>query len=261
MIESAIVALKDTPIPTLLVIAGIVFLLLAIAGHLSGRIALACKQERGAAVIGGLLLMAGMVLHVFPAPRPSHPQPKVSPRSPLLPKLTFHQLAAIDQLLATLPLASIAFNAPTSLPLGNSTVIELLLSMQHSIERRQAMIVAVGEREGASIRVSHLMEARLSGVGFKIEAITPETQTVSEQDTTEWQWEIEATWLGTQHLHLTLSALLSVADEQLPRAIRTFQQTIEVTEAMCPGRKSCFNLLRITGSGYGQPSSFPLWRG
>jgi hypothetical protein len=37
--ESAIAALKDTPIPTILVIAGIVFLLLAIAGQLAGRIA------------------------------------------------------------------------------------------------------------------------------------------------------------------------------------------------------------------------------
>lgn len=39
--ESVVAALKDMPIPTILVIAGIVFLLLPIAGQLAGRIAVA----------------------------------------------------------------------------------------------------------------------------------------------------------------------------------------------------------------------------
>jgi hypothetical protein len=63
--------LKDTPIPTILVFAGIGFLLLAVAGQLAGRIAVAPERQRGAAVIGGVLLAAGIVLHVVPqAKRP-----------------------------------------------------------------------------------------------------------------------------------------------------------------------------------------------
>ena len=241
--ESVIAALKDTPIPTLLLVAGIVLLLLSIAGQLAGRIAVPPERQRWAAIIGSVLLVTGLALQVFPAPRPSLPSPSIPGDPPtktppssaqLPPKLTSRQLAAIDEILVTLPLASIAFNAPTTLRLGDSTVIHLLLSMRHSIEQLQAMIVAAGEREGASIRVSPQMEARLSGLGFKIEAITQETQAVSEQDTTEWRWEIEATRLGTQYLHLSLSALLYVADDQMPRTIRTFQRTIEVTEVVEP---------------------------
>jgi hypothetical protein len=63
---SALTALKDTPIPTILVIAGIVFLLLAIVGQLAGHIAVAPERQRWAAVIGGLLLVIGIVLHVLP---------------------------------------------------------------------------------------------------------------------------------------------------------------------------------------------------
>jgi hypothetical protein len=44
VMEGVIKALKDTPIPTILVIAGIVFLLLAIAGQLAGRIAVAPER-------------------------------------------------------------------------------------------------------------------------------------------------------------------------------------------------------------------------
>jgi hypothetical protein len=71
--ESAIAALKDTPVPTILVIAGIVFLLLAIAGQLAGRIAVAPERQRWAAIIGGLLLVIGVALHVLP-------QVKLTPR-------------------------------------------------------------------------------------------------------------------------------------------------------------------------------------
>jgi hypothetical protein len=62
--DSVLAALKDTPIPTLLVIAGIVFLLLSIAGQLAGRIAVPPERQRWAAVIGGILLISGVALYV-----------------------------------------------------------------------------------------------------------------------------------------------------------------------------------------------------
>ena len=66
---SMLTALKDTPIPTILVIAGIVFLLLSIAGQLAGRIAVAPERQRWAAIIGGGLLAIGVALHVVPQTR------------------------------------------------------------------------------------------------------------------------------------------------------------------------------------------------
>ena len=92
----------------------------------------------------------------------------------------------------------------------------------------QEMITAAGEREGARIKVSDRMQARLSGQGFKIEAITNETQAISGVDSTEWKWEIQPTKPGRQQLHLTLSATLNVEDERIPRTVRTFERTIDV---------------------------------
>ncbi len=74
------VALKDTPIPTILVVAGIVFLLLSIAGQLAGRINVPPERQRQAAIIGGLLLVVGVVLHVAPPSTPrSDTKPGLSP--------------------------------------------------------------------------------------------------------------------------------------------------------------------------------------
>jgi hypothetical protein len=50
--DSVIAALKDTPVPTILVVAGIVFLLLSIAGQLAGRIAVPPERQRQAASAG-----------------------------------------------------------------------------------------------------------------------------------------------------------------------------------------------------------------
>ena len=72
--KEVITALKDTPIPTILVVAGIVFLLLAIAGQLAGRIVVAPERQRWAAVIGDGLLAIGVALYVI-AQWPTGPSP------------------------------------------------------------------------------------------------------------------------------------------------------------------------------------------
>ena len=73
--ESVLAALKDTPIPTLLVVAGIVFLLLSIAGQLAGRITVPPERQRQATIIGCFLVVVGVALHVVP-PRLNPPEPQ-----------------------------------------------------------------------------------------------------------------------------------------------------------------------------------------
>jgi Divergent InlB B-repeat domain len=135
---------------------------------------------------------------------------------------------SIDRALKKLRPANIAFNAPSTLRLGDSAVIQLLLSAQQPIRQLQDMITELGKKEGARIKVSNKMEAHLSGLNFKIQPITPEIQAVSEEEVTEWKWEIEATKTGTQRLHLTLSAFIDVEGQQASHTVRTFQRTLEI---------------------------------
>jgi hypothetical protein len=64
--ESVLTALKETPIPTNLVLAGIIFLLLSMVGQLVGHVTVPPERQRWAAVTGGALLIAGIGLHVIP---------------------------------------------------------------------------------------------------------------------------------------------------------------------------------------------------
>lgn len=136
--------------------------------------------------------------------------------------------ATVDEILARLELANVAFNAPTQLQLHEVSLIQLLLSTKESIEALQSALTAAGERSGARARISNQMEAHLSGTGFRVEPITPERQAVSAAERTEWRWQIEPTQTGTLHLDLTLSADLQVDGQSVPRMIQTFERTIEV---------------------------------
>ncbi len=158
------------------------------------------------------------------APPPSRPPPSGSRRAPQI----FDQ---VDQALKTLARANIAFNVPTKIRLGQTAEIQLLLAPSLKIRQLKRTITALGIREGAQVRVSREMEARLTGFGFKINAITGERQPVSGSGVTEWLWEIEPTETGTQHLHLTLTAFISLDGRESPRPVRTFDRplTINVT--------------------------------
>ena len=72
------------------------------------------------------------------------------------------------------------------------------------------------------------MEARLTGQGFKITAVTPERQAVSGSEVTMWKWDVEPIEAGRQRLHLTLSATLDVRGTSSDRTVRTFERTLAI---------------------------------
>lgn len=71
-------ALKDTPIPTILIWAGLFFLLLAFVSKLGGVIEVQPNQKRSAIFIGLLLLTIGLTLNLTPTFLSSS-QPSVTP--------------------------------------------------------------------------------------------------------------------------------------------------------------------------------------
>jgi hypothetical protein len=82
MVEGILKALQGTPIPTSLVVAGIAFLLLSVAGQLVGRVSVPPERQRRAAIIGGLLLVVGLALDVSPSLWSSLKSTKVPPALP-----------------------------------------------------------------------------------------------------------------------------------------------------------------------------------
>jgi hypothetical protein len=124
--------------------------------------------------------------------------------------------------------AQLAFNAPSAMNIGDTAQIQLLLSLEESIDELKRAIEGAGSREGAQIAVAERMEARLSGANFRITAVTPEEQALTSTGRTEWRWEVQPTLAGEHPLHLSLSAVLRVDGASTRRSIRTFDKTIVV---------------------------------
>jgi hypothetical protein len=138
-------------------------------------------------------------------------------------------MSEVDRKLAALPLGNIAFNTPKTIPLGDAATIELLVSMREAEEQLRQQVHGDGPVETANgIQFSDQMEAKVTGLGFHIEPITPERQAVSHRQETKWRWQIEPTKSDTLELNLTLSALIKIDGEATTRAIRTFEKTIVV---------------------------------
>ncbi len=145
-----------------------------------------------------------------------------------LPTTTVPSVNPVDRALAELREANIAFYAPTELDLDEQGDVRLVLSIERSIEELEEEIEELGETEGATIRVSDVMIADLSGLGFAIEEITQSTQVVAGEGITDWRWNIAPTETGSRRLHLTLSALISVNGSERPYTIQTFEAELTV---------------------------------
>jgi len=56
--------LKDTPLPTILAVAGIIFILLSVASQLSGKITVDPSQRKSALIAGCVLVLVGVGLYL-----------------------------------------------------------------------------------------------------------------------------------------------------------------------------------------------------
>jgi hypothetical protein len=136
-------------------------------------------------------------------------------------------LSVIDNIVNNLEWGNIVFNTPQKIRLEEPTIIELVLSPTHSIEELQSSLESQEQIESAEIRISNQMAANLVGTGFKIEALRPQEQAISSEQT-QWKWAVTPTKSGSQNLELTLSAIINISGQERQLVIETFKKTIEV---------------------------------
>jgi len=135
--------------------------------------------------------------------------------------------AIVDQVLSQLTLGDVAFNSPTVINIEETVSIRVALSPNQGRAAVSERITEPGTVMAESLQISNMMEARLTGEGFKIVAVTAERQAVSS-GITEWIWDITPVAEGKQQLTLTMDALITVNGALVPKTLRTFRKPIEV---------------------------------
>lgn len=137
-------------------------------------------------------------------------------------------LLSADKAISRLNWQEMAYATPERMELGSTAMVEIVLGGNQSFTQLVPLLEKAGNIEGQKVRVADRMEAHLTGGGFEITAITPETQPVSTKTVTRWQWYVKAKDLGQQKLSLSLNALLSVNGKETTKSVRTFQRDISV---------------------------------
>ncbi|MGY4517379.1 hypothetical protein ACVWWW_002947 [Lysobacter sp. HA18] len=135
--------------------------------------------------------------------------------------------AIVDRLLAQLQPGHVAFNAPQAVNIEQTVLVQLVVSPDANEATLRERIEGPGKVTSESVQVANMMQARLTGEGFRIVAQTPERQLVSS-GVTEWAWEITPQAPGHHTLNLSLDALVSLDGQTVPRTLRTFRKPIDV---------------------------------
>lgn len=129
--------------------------------------------------------------------------------------------------------ASIAFNPPATLEIDEQYVLTLSMWPSANPEiKKDGSFTETNETDSTietySIQITPVMEARLSGEGFKITPHSPDIQLLSYTEETRWQWTITPVKEGTQLLNLTVIAHIGMEDSILARMVFTNSWPVEI---------------------------------
>lgn len=151
------------------------------------------------------------------------PPPSSPPQAPLLP-----QPLTVDQALATLKLAMVAFNTPEHARVAKTLVIEASISTHLRKTELQVLIDEPGKIEIGNLKVSDRMASTLIGSAFDISPSGPQEQWVSDTEVTSWRWQVTPKTVGEQVMILSFDALININGKDDRRTINTFKRIIKV---------------------------------
>ncbi len=150
------------------------------------------------------------------------------PTSPRNPVPRARPGLALDLALSDLPLGHVAFTTPDSMELQETKTIVLLLSLRETIEALRSAIEDDSTPGAAVVRVSEVMEAKLTGSAFETRAVTDERQPISASERNAWIWEVRPRSGGKHGLFLTLYAHLRVGDRDERKVVKVLEREIIV---------------------------------
>jgi len=134
----------------------------------------------------------------------------------------------IDKYIKKMKKAKMMFNPPQEMVVNSTHVMKLVIDLGKSFDELKENFkhnAALSKRE---IKVSDLIEVKLSGTAFKIKPITPEKQHISKIETTTWEWSVTPQQVGEQELQLVVTAIFTKGNGKEISTLKTFDETIKV---------------------------------
>lgn len=154
----------------------------------------------------------------------------------------YEPLLAIDEALKSSISASIAYNAPSEMEVGETVTIELLLNPSLSEPELAREVTEPGAIIRSVIEITPQMKAEIILPTRDALLVTPlhddAVQFVSGVETTRWSWYVTAQQAGIQRLTIVVYRLVKVDGEESWREVETYKSDIDVRVTFASQLKS-----------------------
>jgi hypothetical protein len=158
--------------------------------------------------------------------------------------------------------ATIAFNTPESIKLGNSAEMQLIIDPSKTAEEVKKLVRAEGVVEGSDIVVSKIAVVKVLAPEFEvIEFVSQGRQAIDFNGPTEWRWTITPQKMGEHKVTVTVSAVIEIGSDRAERLIKVFDREIPVTVTPGDAVKLFFTKnWQWMWSAVGLPFLVALWK-
>jgi hypothetical protein len=136
--------------------------------------------------------------------------------------------STLDSLQSQLYSASIAFVVPEKANIEERVQVQLLIDPNELSSALEERLTVEGEKYSGNIKVSKLVQAKLVASGFDISNVTPETQPITMDGSTEWIWLLIPKEVGVQKVFLTINAIVEIDEKETQRQIKTYEKELSI---------------------------------
>ena len=116
----------------------------------------------------------------------------------------------VEEELSRLPLGKILFNPPEKMKVGVKERVEVRIAKTIK-ENFEKELKGKGIPQIEEIKVGTFMTARLKGDSFNIEPLSDESQLVSGDGFTQWEWNVTPLKSGLYKLYLSVAVRIKIA--------------------------------------------------
>lgn len=134
-----------------------------------------------------------------------------------------------DAIIAQLANASMIFALPEKSNIKDNIRAQLIIDVNKTADEL-AKSIDSNLRVKGNVKVSKIIIAKLVAPDFTVTPITPEEQALTQDEPTEWLWDLDAKEAGSFTTNLVITAVVKVDDKSAVHNIKTFSKdlTIEI---------------------------------
>lgn len=164
----------------------------------------------------------------MPAPIPrisdAMPERAIKENKPIVKKNTVNK----DEVAKQLFTASMAFTAPDNANIKETVKAQLLINPTADLDALEKQLSVKGNKSSQRIKVSKIIIANISAPNFEVDNVTPEEQAITQDDTTEWLWNLTPKSTGLHTVDLSVTAVVKVDNDSTTHHIRTFTKSVKI---------------------------------